>query len=562
MQPRPSRSIILLCIAGLVASSAACDLQRAAAPAGEPGGAAIAVPKLLDDLGGRSRPITTRHAGAQRYFDQGLALTYGFNHEAAVRAFREAARLDPACASCEWGVALALGPNINAPMGPEAGREAHAAAQRALTLARGASAVSAVERALVEALAQRYVAEPPEDRSELDRAYAVAMQAVQASHPEDVDVATLTAEALMDLSPWSYWTADGEPREHTREIVALLEGVLARDPEHLGANHYYIHAVELPAPEKAVAAADRLARLAPDAGHLVHMPSHIYWRVGRYEDALEINRRAIASDERVFAWCRPGAFYRAAYYPHNIHFLWAAASAEGRGELALTAARKLAAETEPLHAEFSFMEEFIATPILTLVRFGRFDAVLGEPMPPTERPYLTGIWHYARGIAFVRLGDPNAAERELAALHEAAARPEAETLGLAGGTASARALLAIGEAHLTGEIDAARGDPDAAVSALEGAVAHQDALAYMEPPPWYFPVRQALGAVLLEADRAAQAEATYRRDLEQYPRNGWSLFGLARSLEAQGRNDEADLVQQGFERAFARADVRLERSRF
>jgi tetratricopeptide (TPR) repeat protein len=516
-------------------------------------------PRLLEKLGDHRHPISIRSPLGQRYFDQGLILVYGFNHEAAVRAFRAAAELDPECAMCFWGVALALGPNINAPMGPEAGRQAWAAMEEARRLAPGATPR---EQAYIAALARRYAAEPPSSRASLDLAYAQAMREVHRRFPDDLDAATLLAEALMDLYPWDYWTDEKQPREYTEEILALLESVMEREPDHPGANHYYIHATEEHFPERAVPAAERLSALGLETGHLVHMPSHIYWRVGRYDDALEINRRASAADESFFSWCRAGAFYRAAYYPHNLHFLWAAASAEGRSDIALSTARKLAAATRDQVASFDFLEEFLSIPTLTLLRFGRFDAVLGEPAPDEARPYLTGIWHYARGIALLRTGQLQSAEQELAATRRVAAGDAAQQLVLAGGTASAADLLAIGVAHLEGELRAAQGRDAEAIAALERAVALQDRLVYMEPPPWYFPTRQALGALLLERGRAAEAEAVYREDLAQYPGNGWSLFGLSRSLRGQDKASEADWAERGFQTAWARADVELAASRF
>ncbi len=516
-------------------------------------------PVLLDELGGRSIPVTTSNALAQRYFDQGMALVYGFNHGSAIDAFDEAAALDPQCASCFWGKALALGPNINAPLGPDGARAAFAALQQAQAVSAGATEK---ERALIDALAERYVEEPGDDRSALDAAYADAMQKVQARYPDDTDIATLTAEAHMDRYPWAYWTADAEPREYTGEIIRLLEWVLEREPGHIGANHYYIHAVEEHFPDKAEDAADRLATLAPDAGHLVHMPSHIYWRVGRYGDAAEVNQAASAADENYFAQCKPGALYRALYYPHNVHFLWAAASARGQSELALTAARKLAQEVEALHTDFPFVEEFLTVPQLTLVRFGRWDAVLGEPKPADGRVFQTGMWHYARGVAYAKLGKLAEARGELAAVQAHAADGAAAEMFVAGGVATAEALLGLGADHLEGEIAAAAGDRAAAIASFERAVAQQDGLAYMEPPPWYYPIRQTLGAELLEADRAADAEAVYREDLVQYPKNGWSFFGLAASLEAQGREAEANMARAYHEKAFDEADVELAASAF
>jgi tetratricopeptide (TPR) repeat protein len=292
------------------------------------------------------------------------------------------------------------------------------------------------------------------------------------------------------------------------------------------------------------------------------MPSHIYWRVGRYEDAAEINQRAIEADQQFFSWCRAGAFYSAAYYPHNVHFLWAAAAAEGRRDIALSAARKLAAVTTHRVEEFYFLEEFVAIPSLTLARFGQWDALLGERRPDESRRYLTGIWHYTRGLALARTGDLPAASEQLKALHTVIEEPVTTELILAGGTSPASRLLQIGAEHLSGEIAAERDEWDEAVRALQAAVVLQDGLAYMEPPPWYFPVRQALGAVLLDAGRPAEAEAVYRADLDQYPGTGWSLFGLARSLRAQGQDAEAEWAEQGFGHAWARADVELQASRF
>jgi len=550
--PTVSLCALLLACGGATTQGAPPAAETAAETAARP-------PELLDGLGDHQREITTTSPEAQRYFDQGLALLYGFNHDAAVRSFDHALALDPSCAMCAWGKATALGPNINLPLGPDVLPAAYAAAQQAQALAKNATPV---EQALIEAVAERYLETYTADRSALDLQYANKMREVRKGFPEDVDVAVLTAEALMNLYPWSYWTADAKPKEHTLELLGLLEWAMEREPTHLGANHYYIHAVEEHFPERAEKVADRLVSLAPDAGHLVHMPGHIYYRVGRYGDAAKVNVSAIAADEAYFARCRPGDFYRAAYYPHNIHFLWAAAATEGQSTEALSTARSLAAKVEEFHAELPLVEEFLAIPVVTLVRFGKWDAVLGEPEPPAGRSYQGAIWHYARGVAFARTQRTEQAEAEFAAVKAAAKDPANEQLLLAGNTATAAALLAIGEAHLEGELAAAQDETDAAVAALERAVALQDALTYMEPPPWYFPTRQALGAVLLEAGRAKEAEAVYRADLEQWPKNGWSLFGLSRALLAQEKGDEAAWAEQGFTRAWARADVELSASRF
>jgi tetratricopeptide (TPR) repeat protein len=514
--------------------------------------------RLFDDLGDHHRPISTRSPEAQRYFDQGLILVYGFNHEAAGRSFREAARRDPTCAICWWGVALALGPNINAPMGPDAAREAWSAVGRARGLAAGASPV---EREVFVADALRYAPVPVRaGRAALDPAYADAMLELQRRHPDDRDVATLSAEALMDLSPWNYWLSESEPKPAATVALALLEGVIERDPDHPGANHYLIHVVEEYHPDRALPSAERLAALAPGAGHLVHMPSHIFWRVGRYEDALEINRRAAEADEGTLAWCGRRGLYAAVYYPHNLHFLYAAAANEGRGDLALSSARRLGAQIndEALGA-FPGVEEFTVMPTFALLRFGRFDAVLGEPVPAPRLRYATGIWHYARGIAHARRGDAAAAGPELAALRSIAAEQALAGLEFTGVPASRYLELAV--AHLDGERAAAAGDPDAAVATLERAVALQDAMQYTEPPRWWLPLRQSLGAVLLSDGRAEAAEAVYREDLRRNPRNGWSLYGLGHSLAAQGRATEAAAVDAGFRNAWARADTELGASR-
>ncbi len=557
---RPLLSTLTLLASIATLAFVACGHDGGPAAPEEPATAETAPhgrPKLLEGLPAANHPITTSTEEAQQYFDQGLILLYGFNHEAAIRSFEEALRLDPDCAMCHWGVAIGLGPNINRPMGPEAAAQAWAASQRALEAAANATPR---ERAYIEALAMRYSETIPESRTGLDLAYADAMREVHLADPADVDAATLFAESLMDLYPWNYWTDDGEPRAYTEELLAVLEAVIEAEPDHVGANHLYIHAVEEFFPERGEPAADRLNGLAPDSGHLVHMPSHIYWRVGRYEEAAEINQRAAAADEQYFSWCGPDAFYRAAYYPHNVHFLWAAASAEGQSELAISTARKLAAATRDGLDEAPFTQEFAAVPMLTLARFGEWDAVLGEPVPDDAYVYLAGISSYTRGLAHARKGNADEANAALAELKRQGARPEAEALILAGGTASAQSLLAIAEAHLSGEIAALAGDDAAAVAALESAAAQHDALAYMEPPPWYASPRLALGAQLLDMDESARAVEVYRVDLEQYPRNGWALYGLAEGLEQEGKAPEAEWARQGFENAWARADVELTRT--
>ena len=346
-------------------------------------------PRLLGGLGSHSHPISTQSELAQRYFDQGMVLTYGFNHGGAIDAFEEAARQDPDCAMCFWGVAYAYGPNINAPMGPAGATAAWAALQEAR---RRLPHASPSEREYIEALTARYAPDPqPADRSGLDAAYAAAMRGLHQRYPDDLDAAALSAEAIMDQHPWDYWTEDGTPREGPSRRPRTIDCVLARDPWHPGANHFQIHIYEEFQPERAEAAADRLRSIAPDAGHLVHMPAHIYWRVGRYQDAIRVNELAVASDVAYLTWCRTQPFYAASYLTHNLHFLWAAASAEGASDEAITNARRLAASV-PVHliAQFPPIEDFLTVPVLTLVRFGRFDAVLAEPKPPESQRYHDG----------------------------------------------------------------------------------------------------------------------------------------------------------------------------
>jgi tetratricopeptide (TPR) repeat protein len=555
---RRSLSIALLvAVIGL----GSCEPMRSSAPedAKAPAAEAEHAPKLLAGIGAHRHPIATKSQTAQRYFDQGLVLTYGFNHYGAIDAFREAARQDPDCAMCWWGIAYAYGPNINMPMSPEGATEAW----RALGEARARlDHASAAERDYIEALAKRYVADPqPATRTALDDAYADAMKAVHEKYPDDLDAAALYAEALMDRHPWDYYTDDGAPRERTEEAAAVLESVMKRNPWHPAANHFLIHIHEEFAPEKAEAAADRLVSIAPDAGHLVHMPSHIYWRLGRYQDAWRVNELAVSSDVAYLTWCRTIPFYAALYLNHNLHFIWAAASAQGRSEDAIIAARRLETNIpRDQLASFPPLEDFLSIPIVTLLRFGRFDAVLAEPRPAPELRYATAMWHYARGTALARLGKADAAAAEAQAFAAIADDPAWETTIWMEGPLARR--LAVARAHLAGEIAAARGDLPGAIAELEAAVAAQDRVNYTEPPAWYFPTRQALGAVLLQAKRPADAEAVYRKDLAQYPKTGWSLFGLQQALAAQKKTADARWAEKGFVEAWKRADVKLTASRF
>jgi tetratricopeptide (TPR) repeat protein len=515
---------------------------------------------LFDDLGDYHHPITTSSKLAQEYFDQGLILAYGFNHAEAIRSFREAQRLDPDCAMCAWGAAYALGPNINMPMSDEAVPEAWAELQKAKNNAAGATPR---ERAYIEALSARYAEAPVPDRSSYDAAYADAMRKVMRAYPDDLDAAAIYAEAVMTTMPWDYYEDDGRPKQATVDVIETLEFVMNRNPDHAGAIHFYIHAVEASkTAERAEAPADRLATLAPGAGHLVHMPSHIYYRIGRYHDASLANELAADADESYISQCRAQGFYPAAYYPHNIHFLWASATAEGRSKLAIESAERLnAAVPDDILAQYPFLEEFRPATQVSLVRFGRWDEVLETETPPQDLVYSTGMWHYARGIAAVRRGDAETARDEYRKLQTAADDERIADLVLFSGS-SAPTLLSIASHVLAGEVAASRKDWDTAVTELAEAVAIEDSLPYTEPPPWYFSTRLALGKAYLQAGRPAEAEIVYRDALEYRRRNGWALFGLAQSLEAQGKTDAARIVQARFDDAWQRADIELQSSMF
>lgn len=508
---------------------------------------------LLDNLGDHHRTITTDSEEAQAYFDQGLVLAYGFNHELAIKSFQEALTHDPECAMCYWGIAWALGPNINLPMDPALNGEAWAALQQAQTLAADASPV---EQAFITALAARYSEEAPESRADLDLAFAEAMGEVAEQYPDDADALAIYAEALMDLTPWNFWTAEGEPTEYTERILTTLEAALAIDPNHPAANHYYIHATEASKdPGRALESAKRLETLVPGAGHLVHMPAHTYWRTGRYADAVRANQHAAHSDETAVAGMPDAGtynFYSVAYYPHNIHFESVAAAMMGDSKTAIDAARRLIdAIPEQAYLDLPFFEDFRPMPYQALVRFGRWQEMIDEPAPGEQLPFATAFWHYARGVAFAKLGRVDEAREELAAVEEAKSNPAFAGLIMAS-FASAEQNLEMAAGILAAAIASAEGDQDEAISQLEAAVAIQDSLPYIEPPAWYFPIRQLLGAELLAAGRAAEAEAVYRKDLAQYPANGWSLFGLQQALEAQ-----IATLQEEFATAWSGSDIML-----
>lgn len=514
----------------------------------------------LQNLGDHPFPVTTNAARAQLFINQGLMLAYGFNHAEAGRSFREAARLDPDCAMAYWGMALVLGPNINMPMPFEAEAQAYELVQKALALKDKASKR---EQAYISALAVRYSGDAKPDRAALDRAYAEAMRELHSRYPKDLDAATLYAESLMDLIPWNYWTRDLRPHPETVEILRVLEAVLARNPNHPGAIHYYIHTVEVARPELAVAGAEKLGQLAPGAGHLVHMPSHIFRRIGRYAEASKSNETAIAADEDYITQCRAQGVYPLAYYPHNLHFLWDSASMEGRSRTAIEAARKSASSIpEGLWRELPLLHQFLVAPLFAYTRFGQWDAILSEPQPAADSPFWNGVWHYARGLAFTAGGNLDDANREMDLLRRIAKDNSLADYRVTFSRNGAKAILDIAVEVLSGETAARSGDFDRAIGHLHRGVLLEDNLIYNEPPDWHVPVRQSLGAVLMAAGKAAEAEAVYWQDLMRNPENGWSLFGLMQSLRAQGRDQEADAIAVRFRKSWSNADVNLTASRF
>jgi len=525
---------------------AAGDLKTAIDSAHEP---------LFDGLGGLHHPVTTKTNStlAQRFFDQGLTLVYAFNHDEAAGSFEQAAQLDPGMAMAYWGIALALGPNINQPADPERGKAAYAAIVKAKSLEAN---VSQPERDYIDALAQRY-APDGETNDALALAYANAMREVARRNPDDPDAGALFAESMMDLHPWRLWTPDGKPADGTPEIVATLEGVIAKYPDHLGANHYYIHAVEAsPDPGRALASAQRLPKLAPAAGHLVHMPSHIYFRLGDYDASAAANLAAIKADKVYLRERSPKGLYPMMYVPHNILFLWASYMMEGNSSGAMKASRQLDGDVSLDMVRQMPMAEFMLPAMwryFTEARFGKWDAILREHPPPKELSFTTAVWHYARGLAFAARNRLDDASNEKKKLDEIiAATPPDRTMGFN----SANRLLALGSATLGAEIDSAEGRHDA-IKQLKEAVAIQDSLNYEEPPPWYYPVRETLGMELLADGKTADAEQVFRDDLKQNPENGWSLHGLAMCLRARNSSDEAATVEARFKKAWAHADVEL-----
>ncbi|HEY9888265.1 MAG TPA: tetratricopeptide repeat protein [Candidatus Obscuribacterales bacterium] len=522
----------------------ACPTSSSLAPAGS------SIP-LFDNLGTYQRPISTPSAQAQQYFNQGMILAYGFNHAEAARSFQAGIRSDENCAMCYWGLAYVLGPNINAPMALTAVPTAWEAIQQAQAHQANATPL---ERALIDAQAARYTPDGTGgDRAALDRAYATAMAAVYQQYPDDPDVATLYAEALMNTMPWDYWDENGHAKPETTVLLTTLEAAIAQHPDHIGALHLYIHAVEKEQPERAEAAADALLNLAPGAGHLVHMPSHIYIRIGRYHDAVTANQRAVAADD-----ARPHepSLYTLGYMPHNHHFEWFGAMMTGQLAIALDAAHHTAQVDAAMLQDPDFggsLQHYTTMPLFTLVRFAQWDAVLATPAPAADLKYPTGIWHYAQGMALAAQGHPAPAKAHLDAMQALVADAELQAMTIWGFNTPSQ-VLDIAAAVLAGEIALADHNFDGAIAALQQATALESQLVYTEPPDWYASTQNLLGQGLLRAGRYADAEAAFRADLATYPENGWSLFGLAQSLRAQGKTAEAEAVQVRFEQAWQYAD--------
>ena len=512
---------------------------------------------LYEGLGSYSRKITTDSPEAQRYFDQGLAFLHGFNHRAAIRAFQQAAEIDPRCAMAHWGLALACGPHINLTVVPPPAAEL---AWKELNLARkNADYASPVERTLIDALGKRYANPQPADRSGLDRAYANAMRDVWRNFPNDPDVGALFAEAMMDLRPWDQWTAQGKPQPGTDEILATLDAVLKLNPNHPLANHLYIHAVEAsPNPQRAIAAADRLRNLQPGLAHNVHMPSHIDIRTGQWLKAVDTNAKAVEADQRyrkIFG--QPKGFLNV-YIAHNRHMLAYAAMMTGQRDLAMKHIRAMVAEmpADFLKENVLQAEGNVAMPLEVMVRFGLWNDILTEPEKYTEKMWFTRAFHHAaRAIASAaKSSTTNARNEQRIFLELTRLVPKETSLG----NNSCEAILGVVTPMVEGEILVAEGQVDRGIEQLRAAIQKEDALKYDEPPGWLIPVRHSLGAVLMKQQRFAEAEQVYREDLARLPDNGWSLFGLAETLRRQSKNaDEASETQAKFEKVWAKADLKI-----
>jgi len=507
---------------------------------------------LDDGLGNIDHPVSTKNAEAQKFFNQGLAYLYAFNHAEGIASFKHAAELDPDLAMAYWGMSLGLGANYNDPANPERFAQAYTYLQKAIELAPKASEA---DRAYIGALAKRYSKDPTADKAKLAGDYKAAMSEIVKQYPDDLDAATLYAESMMNLRPWQLWSLDGKPAEGTLEILAVLESVLKRNPHHTGANHYYIHAVEASKnPERGTAAAMRLGSLAPNAGHLVHMPSHIYLRTGDWSEAAKSNDLAIIADRHYIARRGATGIYPLMYYNHNIHMLAASHAGHGNYAGAIKAARELEANVSPNVGAMPMLEMFMPYTLVTLTRFHEWNEVMKYSRPDAKMLITTGFWHVARGLAMNEMGKTREAEAELAALRDAVKAIPADA-GF--GNSSAHGVMRVADELLSGEIALAKGDKASGIAALRRAVAAEDLVKYNEPPDWHLPTREWLGRALLRTGDFAGAEKTFREEIEHNARNGRALFGLAEALNKQGKTTSAELVRKEFEKAWAEADTKL-----
>lgn len=514
---------------------------------------------LLKGLGNLHYKVSTRSAKAQQFFDQGLALTYGFNHGEAYRSFRTALKHDSTCAMAHWGIAMVLGPNYNMALNPSSLADINQAIDNAVKYSANGTPE---EKALIHAMTLRFPREEVKDMTPYYEAYAGALKDAHLQFPSNMDIATIYADALMNLHPWDLWLKDGTPQPWTPEIVALIEKVLAKAPAHPGAMHYYIHATEASRnADKALPYADKLRSAMPSAGHMVHMPSHTYIRTGQYHKGVVANEKASLADSTYIAQCRAEGFYPLVLYPHNIHFLTACAFLEGSGQKALDAARMVSRKADRRYlAELVGVQHFYIIPLYVMVHLGRWDEILQEPHPGEPLKYPAAVWHYARGMAFAAKGNMDAAQMELKAIQDIAEDESLEKM-LIWDMNSALDLVKIAAYNLEGEIAGHQADYAASIACFQKAIAIEDNLKYTEPPDWFFSVRLSLGHWLVKAGRFAEAEEVFLKDLETFKENGWALKGLQNSLKGQGKEKEAGIVKARFKKAWQWADMDIQSSR-
>ena len=508
---------------------------------------------LDNGLGNVDHPVTTKNPEAQKFFNQGLAYLYAFNHAEGIASFRHAAELDPDMAMAYWGMSLGLGANYNDPANPERFSEAYTMLQKATALAPKASEA---DRAYIAALSKRYSSDPKADPKKLAADYKIAMAELVKNYPDDLDAATLYAESMMNLRPWQLWSLDGKPAEGTMDILAVLDGVLRRNPNHTGANHYYIHAIEAsPTPERGTAAAMRLGGLAPSAGHLVHMPSHIYLRTGDFGEAAKSNDKAIVADRNYIQKSGAQGIYPLMYFNHNIHMLAASQVGNGNYAGAIKASNELASNVGPNVAAMPMLEMFMPYPLVTMIRFHRSDEVMKYPQPAAAMKITNGMWRLARGLALAEGGKPAEAEKELSELR---AIVKALPADASVGNTPAQTVFKAADEMLSAQIALSKGDKTAGIESLKRAVAAEDMVNYNEPRDFDIPVREWLGRALMKDGRYAEAEAVYREEIAKSPRNARALFGLAEALNKQGKTTSAGLVRLEFEKAWANSDTKLD----